>query len=462
MKTLAISPRGLFLPVFLLAHPTRGYTNFQPTCTVPNETVNFVASAGVRGTFDILWSCLFTILACTWSIQHLNIPEQRDRHKETSKRWGATFWYDTVWAMKRFWTNFKWMVIAILAPEMILGKAIADLMTARDLTQNMRERAEKDGMEWSLTHSSFLLMGGFRFEKTTNGADTDPPGADIDESPPETVVLTPGRLLSLEDDLGSQAIPHLPKISGDEIRDKSKSNLFVKVVAVIQVVWVTVQVIVRTSRGLPVSQLELVVTAFSACAVLSYLVLIPKPQGVEILAPSIPVSGSHWRRVKRETKHTTIHLRNIFIPGLDEYTIRRSLGTVANDAICVETSRDTSWYAFGISASGVLFGAIHIAGWNFDFPSLLDRMLWHVSSILLVVLLPPSLLPFFLNCYSSTFSLYVITTSRERFTQMFALVCGCIYTLARLALLVETFRSLAYMLPQAYVSTWAENVPHFG
>ena len=116
---------GFFLPTvfFLLARHARGYSNFQPTCTTPETPVNFVASAGVRGTFDILWSCVFTILACTWTIQHLNIPEQRDRSKETSKRRGAPVWYDAVWAIKRFWTGFKWMIATILAPEMILGKA---------------------------------------------------------------------------------------------------------------------------------------------------------------------------------------------------------------------------------------------------------------------------------------------------------------------------------------------------
>jgi len=120
MTSLSISPRVLLLPVFfLLPPPIRAYTSFQPTCSVPNETVHFVASAGVRGTFDILWSCLFTILACTWSIQHLNIPEQRDRRKGTSKQWGTTTWYDTEWVMKRFWANIKWMVNAILAPVMI-------------------------------------------------------------------------------------------------------------------------------------------------------------------------------------------------------------------------------------------------------------------------------------------------------------------------------------------------------
>jgi hypothetical protein len=35
-----------------------------------------------------------------------------------------------------------------------------------------------------------------------------------------------------------------------------------------------------------------------------------------------------------------------------------------------------------------------------------------------------------------------------------------LYVVARLYLLVEIFRTLFFLLPSAYVSTWATNVPH--
>lgn len=88
--------RGFLLALFVFIQDTGAYTSFQPTCTIPNSTVNFVASPGMRGSLDILWSCLFTILACTWSIQHLNVPEQRDRSKEIRKEWWSGIWYGTV------------------------------------------------------------------------------------------------------------------------------------------------------------------------------------------------------------------------------------------------------------------------------------------------------------------------------------------------------------------------------
>ena len=54
----------------------QAYTTFKPNCTAPATSVNLISTNKIRGTIDILWSCLFTIIACTWTVQHLNVPEQ--------------------------------------------------------------------------------------------------------------------------------------------------------------------------------------------------------------------------------------------------------------------------------------------------------------------------------------------------------------------------------------------------
>ncbi|KAH0541894.1 hypothetical protein FGG08_003699, partial [Glutinoglossum americanum] len=56
----------------------------------------------------------------------------------------------------------------------------------------------------------------------------------------------------------------IPNISEDELNDKSKGDILVKGLVVIQVVWLIVQLIVRGVRRLPSSLLEIVVLAFSA------------------------------------------------------------------------------------------------------------------------------------------------------------------------------------------------------
>lgn len=38
---------------------------------------HFFSSPNSRDTLDFLWSSMFTLVACTWTIQHFNVPDQR-------------------------------------------------------------------------------------------------------------------------------------------------------------------------------------------------------------------------------------------------------------------------------------------------------------------------------------------------------------------------------------------------
>ena len=66
--------------IFITADIVQAYAVFNPVCSTPTseQPAHYVGSSNVRGTLDILWSSLFTIFVCTWSIQHLNVPEQRE------------------------------------------------------------------------------------------------------------------------------------------------------------------------------------------------------------------------------------------------------------------------------------------------------------------------------------------------------------------------------------------------
>ena len=77
-------------------------------------------------------------------------------------------------------------------------------------------------------------------------------------------------------------IKQLPNIPEDEIEEKSKGHAFIKMLAVIQVLWLTVQLITRKARGLPATQLETMTLAFSVCSFFTYLLLWSKPQDVRI------------------------------------------------------------------------------------------------------------------------------------------------------------------------------------
>jgi hypothetical protein len=109
----------------------------------------------------------------------------------------------------------------------------------------------------------------------------------------------------------------------------------------------------------------------------------------------------------------------------------------------------------GLLLGSVIFGGIHLAAWNFDFPTGIEQLLWRVASLwctCFFIIVPFILFP--IMVVSDALHLPKIDTTRP--AQLFLIL----YVVARLYLLVEIFRTLFFLLPSAYVSTWATNVPH--
>ena len=143
-----------WLLIALWAQPIRAYTIFEPECTEPTESVNFVSTPSSRGTLEILWSSLFAIFACTWTIQHPNVPEQHDGRFPGWKG-------NLRWGLRRALESLKLAVITVLAPEFMIVVAWCDFLTARSVRSSLTKFAEEDGVFWTLTHSHHAAMGGF-------------------------------------------------------------------------------------------------------------------------------------------------------------------------------------------------------------------------------------------------------------------------------------------------------------
>jgi len=75
------------------------------------------ASTNQRSTWDILWSCLATIFACTWLSIHPNMPSPKDGRIRI--------------ALQRL----ELMVWAIMTPEMIIFWAMRQWQHARDIAK---------------------------------------------------------------------------------------------------------------------------------------------------------------------------------------------------------------------------------------------------------------------------------------------------------------------------------------
>lgn len=145
----------------------------------------------------------------------------------------------------------------------------------------------------------------------------------------------------------------VPNITGSEINDKSKGDICVKSVAVVQAIWIILQVIVRAAKKLDVSQLEQATTAFSVCTIITYCLQFHKPKGVEVavvLTDCDRAAALHY--LNRTDRHGRWKDRNIrFIQdffGLETKVLPAArIGRISSDAL------DNELQVIGIVIGGV-------------------------------------------------------------------------------------------------------------
>lgn len=68
-------PRLLW--ILLYATLAQGFTSFDTNCTIPDQGYNYVQGPNTRGSLQIVWSCLATLIASTYTVLHLNMLPQR-------------------------------------------------------------------------------------------------------------------------------------------------------------------------------------------------------------------------------------------------------------------------------------------------------------------------------------------------------------------------------------------------
>jgi hypothetical protein len=120
-------------------------TNTRYTMDNATAVTGWEAGPTSRGTLSLLWGCLLTIFACTWTVLHLNVPGLEDG-----------MW----WKLRKI----KWMAITILFPEFILSKAVCDLRLAIcelhefDIYLQVDERTNRDTRRhWRVKYSAKLF-----------------------------------------------------------------------------------------------------------------------------------------------------------------------------------------------------------------------------------------------------------------------------------------------------------------
>ena len=132
------------------------------------------------------------------------------------------------------------------------------------------------------------------------------------------------------------------------------------------------------------------------------------------------------------------------------------------------------------TASGLLYGGLHLLAWNAPFPSKVEQVLWRFSGIVCAIsgLTVFGLMGVVDELLSMQARLTEQRTSSTRWllqirvwivksftgSSLLLWACCCVaFTLARFYLVVECFLQLAHLPPSAYeVPEWSQYFPHIG
>jgi hypothetical protein len=282
-------------------------------------------------------------------------------------------------------------------------------------------------------------------------------------------------------------IPSLPSMSRAEISGKSRCDFLVKATAIGQVLWLFIQTLARGIRSLPISQLEIVTLAFSTCAFTSYLFSWYKPQDVQFatfIGPIEKLTVRQTHDLLDASGHSLFWHMLGFAPFLQKRWQDRDnilFGPIANDITCwdleislpLRTRHDVTYtveYTFlgtGTLLASVIFGAVHCVAWNFQFATEIEKTLWRVASLVstLILLIHPlvhTLKAVFTTWVPVPVGFHVVKKQLRIALGSLTVVAMVGYMVARLFLMVETFRSLFFLPPGAFVSTWPSSLPHIG
>ncbi|KUJ10770.1 uncharacterized protein LY89DRAFT_739760 [Mollisia scopiformis] len=172
----------------------------------------------------------------------------------------------------------------------------------------------------------------------------------------------------------SGQLPRLPYITLEEIKDKSKSDSMIRVIAILQILWTTIQIIARAIRNLAISQLEIAVLAFAVCAIFTYVLNWSKPKAVQVPFTILQYNDSPPAQMLFILTKDVFSLSNWFLGFMDPAKgDGLKLGAPPFNSNNLDKGDDTSGLATVIGS--VVFGGLHLAAWNFAFPTEIERTL---------------------------------------------------------------------------------------
>ncbi|KAJ7727109.1 hypothetical protein B0H16DRAFT_1697851 [Mycena metata] len=288
--------------VFLLARQsslTQGHPDL--LARAPTEASCDCTINSCRTLFDIVWGCLATMFACTWVALHQNVPEPK------------LGWFSLLMRKLRM------MLVTIIAPEVIVGFAARQLVSARWISKG------------KVPYHSIRKIKKADIEDKSNG-DTLSKGVAIAQG------------LWFVTECLARVSQHLP-LTELEVATLAFAVLSV----VIRLLWF----------HKPLDVQQPIVVARSEVDPLQEEVTLPWDSVTLIDQIGSKIFGDH------DHHHP---ISSTSVPSF--YSIE--IGTEDNQKL-ISTA--------GVFGVGTVFGSIHCAAWNALFPSMVEMWIWRISSV---------------------------------------------------------------------------------
>ena len=330
--------------------------------------------------------------------------------------------------------------ISVLVPEFLAVTAIAEMTACWLAKEEIRRLTQID---WTLTHQFFLNMGGVCLRSSS--------GRCIQIGKEEvTRAMKRSRSHSKQGPNPPDWLSELEKLTEDQIKDLAKSDTLSKLIACGQALWLVTQVVTRLGQHRAVALLEISTCAYVSCALLSY--------------------AAWWKKCQGCMSPIVINCSDDTLPELthrssegyyDQKSSREFLwaGRDWLESIDFESGRpQTMVFHLCISLAVLcptVFGAVHVASWNFRLPSDVELWMWRGSSLSCLVLGTTVACFMLLSAYDKLPSWFNGSS-----TKLFPFV-GPLYIIVRAYMIVEVFLSLRALPPSAFQSVqWLSFVPH--
>ncbi|KAJ7207244.1 hypothetical protein GGX14DRAFT_522257 [Mycena pura] len=414
----------VFLIVHLLSSKGHQSQGLRLDPRAPNGSCDDINNC--RRLFDIVWGCLTTIFACTWVSAHPNVPPPKPIQPYSF--WPKLEWMFVV-AITSLWRKLKLMLIAVIAPELVVGFAARQCFVAWKFSNEF---------DISWTHSYFISMGGF-----VTGKGGHP-------------IVT-----------REQVIQHLSAIKAvpeELIEDKSKGDALSKGVALLQGVWFVTQCVARVAQRLPVTELEVATLAFAVLNVFVWVLWWGKPLDVQepiAIGPVRDMTVVKLRALSRWNRFTAV-FSGIYV----DYNPLFSNSVPSFWSISYDDDHGpaSSYIYTGIPVLaevfvGTLFGAIHCAAWNASFPSADERWMWRSSAIMVTAIPLPILLSAVSLNGGTTLNIGAPYIGID--SDFVVMLLVPLYTTARLFLIILPLVALRALPSDAFVDVnWSVYIPH--